>query len=813
MKEDLSFGKWLRQRRRMLDLSQQALADQATCARITLSRIEADTLKPSKELALILLEKVGIPQNERDQWVRFARGLSGLPSQEALPYSRDNLPASLTTFIGREKEQTEIIKHIRKYRLVTLTGPGGVGKTRLSIKVGEQVLGEYADGVWLAELASLNDPVLLAQTIMMLFGMVARPNTSQMNTLINFLRTKTILLILDNCEHLLEASAQFADILLKSCPNLKVLATSRESLGITGEAVYSVPSLGLPDLEQLLENFRGYESVRLFEERAELAKMEFSLTMENASSVAQICRRLDGIPLAIELAAAHVRMFSTEQIAERLNESFNLLTGGSRTALPRQQTIRASIEWSWNLLSDSEQILMRRLSIFAGGLTLEAAESVCGKNEIEKKQVLELMSQLVTKSLVVMNKESGSERRYHLLETIREYAFEKIKEAKEESAIRNSHLDFFIKLAEEAEPKLKASEQLIWLSQLETDRDNLRAAFGWALTADKVEKQARLASALTRFWVIRGSMTEGQQWLESVFSRNDKLLPSIRAKTYWATGFLAFSQGRYTTAQPLLETALSLARKLSNPQLTAESLRILGYVVSRLGDPIKSYKQLRESLALFQQLNDRWGIGWSLNYLAVVADNEGDITTAYALLEESLKVFRQLDEKRSIAWSLIELASITNKQQAYMKTDTFSREALTLFIKLGDKRGIDRTLRLQGHAACKKHDLKHASLLFTQSLNLNHEQGDKEGIGLCLVAFAELAYVQNNFLRSAQLIGWADIMSENLDSPRPLNGQADMDKIITACIANMGSFAFEIAYHAGREMTLDEAVALALAEN
>jgi non-specific serine/threonine protein kinase len=259
------------------------------------------------------------------------------------------------------------------------------------------------------------------------FVIAASSNSSHTENLINFLRPKNILLILDNCEHLLEACAQLTDILLKRCPNLKILATSREALGITGEAVYPVPSLALPDFQQLLENFRSYESVRLFEERAQLAQMDFSLTLENASSIAQICHRLDGIPLAIELAAAHVRMFSTEQISAQLNENFNILTGGSRTALPRQQTIRASIEWGWNLLSDSEQTLMQRLSIFEGGLTLEAAKSVCSRNEIETKQVLELMSQLVTKSLVVTNQESGRETRYpaggslryHLLETIR----------------------------------------------------------------------------------------------------------------------------------------------------------------------------------------------------------------------------------------------------------------------------------------------------------------------------------------------------------------------------------------------------------
>jgi predicted ATPase/DNA-binding XRE family transcriptional regulator len=813
MIENISFGKWLRQRRRMLDLSQQALADQATCARITLSRIEANTLKPSKELALILLEKLGIPEFERPQWILFARGLSGFPTQPVDSFAsqlKTNLPAALTTFIGRERELAEIIKLTRKYRLITLSGPGGVGKTRLSIKVGEQVLGDYADGVWLVELASLSDPVLLTQTVIKPFGIAAQTKTSPAEILINFLRAKAILLVLDNCEHLLEACAQLADTLLKNCANLKILATSRESLGITGEAAYPVPSLGLPNLAQLLKNFRDYESVRLFEERAQLAKLDFSLTLENASSVAQICHRLDGIPLAIELAAAHVNMFSTEQIAARLNESFNLLTGGSRTALPRQQTIRASIEWSWNLLSDTERILLRRLSIFAGGWILEAAESVCSSNDVKSDQILNLMTELVSKSLVVMNQDSGRDTRYHLLEIIRQYTYEKLKEAKEETAIRNRYLDFFVTFAENVEPRLKDAQLSVWLNRLETDRDNLRDALGLASSAGDFEKQARLASALARFWVIRGPMMEGRRWLESVFSHSEDLPLSICAKTYLATGLLVFNQGEYTAARPLLVHSLSLARELYDRQLMAESLRMLGITIHNVGDSVKSRELLTEGLTIFRELGEQWGIGWSLIYLAIVAKNEGDLATAYTFLEESLKVFRQLDEKRSIAWSLIELASIAYKQQDYMKTESFSRESLTLFDELGDKRGIDQTLRLQGNVACKQHKLERASSLFIQSLNLNHEQGDQEGIELTLAAIAKLAFVQNNFSRAAQLIGWADARREKIGDPRPLLEQADVDRDIAAIMAKIGSSAFGAAYDEGHSMTLDQAVMLAL---
>src|SRR5919106_6367673 len=371
MQEEISFGIWLRKQRRALDLSRQAFAAQVGCAEVTLRRIEAGTLKPSKELAQILLERLGIPETERPQWISFARGLAAFPLRSTPSSNKPitNLPASLTTFIGREKEQSDVIRLITKHRLVTLTVSGGVGKTRLSIKVGERVLGNYADGVWLGELASLSNPALIAQTFAALFGLTAQSTISFTDLLINFLRAKSILLIVDNCEHLLDGCARFIDTLLKSSPHLKILATSREPLGITGEAIYLVPSLELPDLQQVIDTFRDFESVHLFEERAQLAQFDFSLTLENAASVAQICQRVDGIPLAIELAAAKVGILSTEQIAKQLDESFNVLTGGSRTALPRHQTLRASMNWSWGLLTEAEQTLMRQLSVIAGGWT------------------------------------------------------------------------------------------------------------------------------------------------------------------------------------------------------------------------------------------------------------------------------------------------------------------------------------------------------------------------------------------------------------------------------------------------------------
>ncbi|MGB8980902.1 MAG: BTAD domain-containing putative transcriptional regulator, partial [Anaerolineales bacterium] len=464
----------------------------------------------------ILRKELGVdPQPEtRALYKQIRKGeikpnLPGKQKEMGMP--QHNLPFQISKFIGRQKELNEIVGLLADHHLVTLVGTGGIGKTRLSLKVGEGLLRNYADGVWLAELASLGNPALVPQTVAALFSLVAGSEELLTEKLIRALRPKTVLLLLDNCEHLLDACAHLVDVLLRNCPNLKILTTSREPLGITGEAQYHVPPLGLPDLQQILENLLEYESVQLFDERARLVQKHFSLTMENAFSVTHICHRLDGIPLAIELAAAHVDMFSTEQIAARLDESFNLLTRGSRTALPRQQTLRASIDWSWNLLSETEQILLRRLSIFAGGWRLDAAEAVCTGNGIELGLVFDGMTQLVAKSLVIVSQEPGREKRYRLLEMIREYAREKLAESGEEANLSDQHLKCFLNLSEQIEYELVRSQQMEWYARANDERENLRAALKQAGGTD-VEAGLYISSQLQNYWESFDNQ-EGARWL------------------------------------------------------------------------------------------------------------------------------------------------------------------------------------------------------------------------------------------------------------------------------------------------------------
>jgi predicted ATPase/DNA-binding XRE family transcriptional regulator len=845
MSEKITFGAWLRQQRRILDLTQQTLADQAGCARITLRRIEADVLKPSKELALILLEKLGIPENDRPQWVQFARGLTGYPEQTpgsspAKPLT--NLPSLLTTFIGREKEQVEIIQHINKYRLVTLTGSGGVGKTRLSIKVGGQVLGDYSNGVWLLELAPLDDPAILPQTVAALFGLVTQSNAPLTEMLTNFLRGKTILLILDNCEHLLDASAQLTDTLLKNCPNLKILATSREPLGITGEALYRVPSLGLPQVEPVLEKFREFESVRLFEERAQLVQMDFSLTLENASFVAQICSRLDGIPLALELAAAKVYTLSANQIAEQLEESFNLLTGGSRTALPRQQTIRASINWSWGLLTESEQTFMRQLSIFAGGWTLESAQAVCDGD------VLGLTSSLVKKSLIVMNQESGSEMRYHFHEVVRQYAREKLVDAGEAENVRFQHLKYFLKLSELAEPASHGPQQMEWFSRIHDERGNIRVALEQASRTD-LETGLYLSGRLTDYW-SNFDLREGLSWTtEFVQNPESKIYPHGRAKALLAQGNILWYLQQFDAALSRAEECIALFHACGDRQGEFEGLLLMGAAMQYLEgmerkveihkqalalaqsiddvwrqalallglgwdqrDPRQSRANWEEAIALFRQVGDWRNLAFTLGILGYAVLSNGEIESAQKFLDESLEVNQRTNDKRGLEFALTGKSHMALMRGEYGQARAFLQEWMVLAEELGNRMGYLWARARLGYVALREGNVAEAHHILVEIVENFHKDRNKSGLAFALDKMASLCVVIDKPEVAARLIGWSDATREEIGDPRPRLEQTDVDRDILAIHAKFGKTAYEAAYAKGRAMTLDEAVAFALEE-
>jgi len=736
------------------------------------------------------------------------------PSIKSLNTLPNNLPIQLTSFVGREREIASVKHHLAADRLVTLTGAGGAGKTRLALQVAAELLESYQDGVWLVQLESLADPALVPQTVASAVG-VREEHRPLVETVADFLHPKSLLLVVDNCEHLLVACAQLAETFLRRCPQLRVLATSQEPLGVAGEATYRVPSLSMPDAKQAPdpESLTQYEAVRLFAERAALSKRDFALTGGNALAVAQLVRRLDGIPLAIELAAARLKALSVEQIVARLDDRFRLLTAGTRTAVARHQTLKATMDWSYELLSEAERAMLRRVSVFAGGWTLEAAETVCSGEGIEPREVLDLLALLVDKSMVLVYEEDHGGPRYRLLETVRQYGRERLVESGEDEAVGRRHRDWYLRSAEEAEPGLQEPQQEIWLDRLEAEHDNLRAALEWCRTReDNPEYGLRLAGALWKFWEVRGYWSEGRAWLEGTLARSGELMNSQRVKGLNGAAYLAFFQGDYERAAALGEESLALSRKLGDKRGTASCLNILGLEACRLERYDRAAALGEESLALSREVGDRWGVADAHAVMGLVARGQGDYTRAAALLEESLAQARQLGDKWRVAIVLNNLGLVAREQGDYDRAKTLLEETLAQFRLLGDKWGIAFSQSNLGIVAWNQGDHERAELLFRESLLLRRALGDKRGITTSLVGLAAVAAARGQAERSALLFGAAEALREAIRVPVPPFIRDEYDRRVAALRATMREQAFTEAWAEGRAMSMDRAIAAALGE-
>ena len=687
-----------------------------------------------------------------------AAGLpSDFPPLKTLDNFPNNLPLQVTSFIGREKEMTEVKRLLWEARLVTLTGPGGTGKSRLSLQIAADFLELYPDGAWLVELAPLADPALLPQTVANVLGIRESSSHPILSLLTDYLRNKELLLILDNCEHLVEACAQLVDTLLKACPHILILATSREVLGIPGEASFRVPSLSTPDARRLppFETLTQYEAVRLFIERAEMATPGFDVTKENAPAIAQICYRLDGIPLAIELSAARVQVLNVEQIAARLDNRFRLLTGGSRTALPRHQTLRALIDWSYDLLPQAERTLLGRLSIFAGGWTLEAAETICVGDGIEQDEILDLLIQLVNKSLVNSDYAHNGHARYHLLETIRQYARDKLLETGGGERVRDQHLDFFLKLAENAEPGLRGPSQVALLNMLEKELDNLRAALEWALECN-IEKGLRLASALMWLWHLHGHGSEGIEWLDRALTSRagGEPLPRTRAKALRMLGSLRVFQSNSEGALPSLEESLKLYKELGvdGRQGVAYALWGLGTVAAYQGNSAKSRTLTEDGLALFRELGDKFGITECLNTLGDIALTEGDYEQAKILWEESLALKRERGDKDGIAFSLAQLGNIAFLEGDFQRATPLYEEAATLFREVGNKFFASAAFYSLGETAWAQGNYGHAAKKYEEALAMGRGADEERAVAFVLYDLGAMARSQGNYDQAAKML-------------------------------------------------------------
>ena len=816
----------------------------------------------TRELVIDILpnnsELLGLGEKQLKDLLRprhiYQLNAAGLPSTfpplKTLDSSPNNLPTHLTSFIGRENEITEIKQELEEHRLVTLTGSGGTGKTRLSLQVAADVLDSFPNGVWFVELASLADPDLIPQTILAALGVKDQSGKEPLELLKTYLQEKKTLIVLDNCEHLISASAHVVNSLLRAAPRIKVMASSREALGVRGEVSYPVPSLKLPNIKNLptIEGLSQYEAVRLFIDRALLVSPRFVVDKDNAPYLAQICYRLDGIPLAIELAAARIKVLTVEQISNRLDDRFRLLTGGARTALPRQQTLRALIDWSYDLLSENEQLLLRRLSVFAGGWTLEAAEEISSGDGIEHYDVLDLLSQLINKSLVVVMEGSHNrDTRYRLLETIRQYSREKFMEAGGSEAIRGKHLMYFVKLTERAEPELYRSNQIFWFNKLEDEIDNFRIALEWAF-ATNVESGLRIASSLWRFWDVRDYFREVGDWLRQLLE-GYHIADTLRARSLAVHALSNFQQGNIHEALKLGEQSLQLARALSDNQTEAFSLSFLGTFTLVQGNVKDGIPLLEESLMVYKKLGDKIGQANVTSWLSI-HNNDGERALAYA--KESLELSRGLGNLSGIAACLILIARTTIWEGVLSSPAPWLKEALSICRQIGNHTSEGEALQVYGTLAFWQGDYQQAHAYYQEAIALTEKTGNnfqnlwghifmtyatfrlgdiqkarelfgisvqrshKAGLTIALVfaieGLASLHVNQNQLERAARLFAWADAMREKIGDHRPPVEQGCIEKDLAVIHSKMNDDEFKKLSAKGQAMTEEQAIALALEE-
>lgn len=704
------------------------------------------------------------------------------PPLKTLDTLPNNLPMQLTSFVGREKEIVEIKEIMQHARLVTLTGVGGSGKTRLAIKVAIDLLEDFSDGIWLVEFAALTDPELLPYSVATALGLQLQSGRTIRSALTEYMREKKYLLLFDNCEHLIDTCAKFADELVHACPNLKILSTSREGLGIEGEFIYQVPPLTIPSLEKpTLQTLAQNESARLFIDRALMIQPGFTVTDKNAPALAQICYQLEGIPLAIELAAARVNVLSIEQISERLVDCFRLLRGGSRTALPRHQTLQALIDWSYSLLSPTERILLNRLSIFSGGWTLEAVESICAGDGLECFDILDSLQNLTAKSLVVVGEGENGRLRYRLLETIRQYARDKLARSGQLSRFRDRHLDWFMDFEEKARPKLFSSEQIDMLNCLDAEHDNFRAALEWSIETS-IDKGLLLATGLYRFWRLRGYWFERLNWLNKLLAHQDAQTPtSARAFALIARGDLELSQGEYGDAEESFAESLQICRQLGDEKGIVEALGGLTRLSIQQENFSRAGELGRVSLELAREIGDNLQVSYALNRYAFVLRAQGDRTKADELLKESVALFTQkvdIGSNQNFFASpesqnpFFNLALSEQGHGNFERARIFFEDGLAFFRKTGSSHEIAWFLRYLANLACREGDLKRAKTLYQEALKIVQHLKDKFCIAHTLDGLAQVEDLEGNHEKAALFAHQALKLCEQLGSkPRIAHAQ------------------------------------------